>query len=243
MVDCDKFFEEKFMDQSIWSKRRFSPSQKEREEEKTVGSGGTTTDDWRSPFQHDYDRLLFSTPVRRLSDKTQVWPMDENDGVRTRLTHSHEVANLARSIGSRIAKSDPTIFAEIDLYDVVQPILSAIGLAHDLGNPPFGHRGEAAIGQWFKDREEWIFTHVDKDGSLLDRSIPENIRAEFTEFDGNPQTLRLLTKLQTSVAHVGLNLTAASLTATLKYPVGAGNQDKNQDYIKKLATSRLSKKS
>src|SRR5215469_15248055 len=66
----------------------------------------------RSPFQHDYDRLLFSTPVRRLADKTQVWPMDENDGVRTRLTHSHEVANLARSIGTRVYKRERAPFGE-----------------------------------------------------------------------------------------------------------------------------------
>ena len=89
-------------------------------------------DNWRSRFQQDYDRLLFSTPVRRLSDKTQVWPMDENDGVRTRLTHSHEVANLARSIGSRIANKKPEIFGDVDLHRTIQPILSAIGLAHDL---------------------------------------------------------------------------------------------------------------
>ena len=107
----------------------------------------------RSPFQHDYDRLLFSTPVRRLVDKTQVWPMDENDGVRTRLTHSHEVANLARSIGTRIYKRAPEFFGSANLYDAIQPILSAIGLAHDLGNPPFGHQGEVAIGRWLDKRQ------------------------------------------------------------------------------------------
>lgn len=111
----------------------------------------------RSPFQHDYDRLLFSTPVRRLSDKTQVWPMDDNDGVRTRLTHSHEVANLAKSIGTRIAKSKGGLFQGVDLHETIQPILSAIGLAHDLGNPPFGHQGEVAIGNWFSQRNDWIF--------------------------------------------------------------------------------------
>lgn len=110
---------------------------------------GLKRDMVRSRFQQDYDRLLFSTPVRRLSDKTQVWPMDDNDGVRTRLTHSHEVANLARSIGTRIHSSKPDLFAGADIHHVVQPMLSAIGLAHDLGNPPFGHQGEAAIARWF----------------------------------------------------------------------------------------------
>ncbi|WP_214654899.1 deoxyguanosinetriphosphate triphosphohydrolase family protein [Sphingomonas albertensis] len=180
----------------------------------------------RSRFQQDYDRLLFSTPVRRLSDKTQVWPMDENDGVRTRLTHSHEVANLARSIGTRIHSADPTLFGGADLHNVVQPMLSAIGLAHDLGNPPFGHQGEAAIARWFNDNGNWIFTHTDRDAKEeLKDPIPLAYRKEFLSFDGNPQTIRLLAKLQTSISHSGLDLTAATLAATIKYPVGAPNQD------------------
>ena len=64
--------------------------------------------DVRTPFEHDHDRLLFSTPVRRMADKTQVFPLDRNDGVRTRLTHSHEVANLARSLGNRLRRTQPS---------------------------------------------------------------------------------------------------------------------------------------
>ena len=157
-------------------------------------SSGTISDPdppgWRSPFQQDYDRLLFSTPVRRLSDKTQVWPMDENDGIRTRLTHSHEVANLARSIGSRIYAERPDIFGYANLHSIIQPILSAIGLAHDLGNPPFGHQGEIAIGRWFKDREDWIFTKRRKDGDDLSIKVPDSLRSEFIAFDGNPQSFQ-----------------------------------------------------
>ena len=192
-------------------------------------SSGTISDPdppgWRSPFQQDYDRLLFSTPVRRLSDKTQVWPMDENDGIRTRLTHSHEVANLARSIGSRIYAERPDIFGYANLHSIIQPILSAIGLAHDLGNPPFGHQGEIAIGRWFKDREDWIFTKRRKDGDDLSIKVPDSLRSEFIAFDGNPQSFQLITKLQTHVDHVGLDLTAATLAASLKYPVKASNRD------------------
>lgn len=189
---------------------------------------------WRSRFQQDYDRLLFSTPVRRLSDKTQVWPMDDNDGVRTRLTHSHEVANLARSIGSRVAAISPGIFGEADLHDVVQPILSAIGLAHDLGNPPFGHQGETAMSNWFGRRNPWIFTNTSKNGSELSPPVPVALRNEFLSFDGNPQTLRLITKLQTSVSNVGLNLTAATLAASLKYPVSATGLDRSRPIRKKV---------
>jgi len=130
----------------LWSKARWA-SRNVRTQQGAKEKSIAADESVRSRFQQDYDRLLFSTPVRRLSDKTQVWPMDENDGVRTRLTHSHEVANLARSIGTRIHSSNSKLFGAADLHNVVQPMLSAIGLAHDLGNPPFGHQGEAAIGR------------------------------------------------------------------------------------------------
>lgn len=210
---------------TIWSDRRVGELKDKSEE--------FTSDAVRSRFQQDYDRLLFSTPVRRLSDKTQVWPMDDNDGVRTRLTHSHEVANLARSIGTRIYKSNSTLFSGADLYQVIQPMLSAIGLAHDLGNPPFGHQGEAAIGRWFDDRKDWIFTNHSESGRGLPTAIPDDFHGEFLKFDGNPQTLRLITKLQTNIVHLGLDLTSATLVAAIKYPVGAANRDKSNPIAKK----------
>lgn len=216
----------------LWSKRRWA-SRKDPELTAEQQAEAAAAEAVRSRFQQDYDRLLFSTPVRRLSDKTQVWPMDENDGVRTRLTHSHEVANLARSIGTRIHVGDPSLFGDADLYQVVQPMLSAIGLAHDLGNPPFGHQGETAIGRWFERHQDWIFTKVSKGGEDLPVEIEGDIRKEFTGFDGNPQTIRLLAKLQTSISHSGLDLTAATLAATLKYPVGAPEQDSDSLIAKK----------
>jgi dGTPase len=219
---------------NLWSDERQTPRS-------SAVAGNATPDEAdplgvRSRFQQDYDRLLFSTPVRRLADKTQVWPMDENDGVRTRLTHSHEVANLARSIGTRVVKTSGQTFEGTDLYEVIQPILSSIGLAHDLGNPPFGHQGEIAISGWFKRRENWIFTHEnsrDRSNSLP-IAIPDHLRPEFTNFDGNPQSLRLVTKLQTSHGRVGLDLTAATLAALLKYPVEARHCDKEKSAIKKF---------
>jgi dGTPase len=210
---------------TIWSSRRVG--------ELNGNPTGITSDPVRSRFQQDYDRLLFSTPVRRLSDKTQVWPMDDNDGVRTRLTHSHEVANLARSIGTRIHTANADLFSRSDLHQVIQPMLSAIGLAHDLGNPPFGHQGETAIGRWFEQRKEWIFTNHDEGARGLPTAIPDDLHAEFLKFDGNPQTLRLITKLQTNIAHLGLDLTSATLAAAIKYPVGAANRDKKNPIAKK----------
>ena len=206
----------------IWSEKRWP-----RNSVEGAGNGSAVKLGVRSVFQQDYDRLLFSTPVRRLADKTQVWPMDENDGVRTRLTHSHEVSNLARSIGTRAFKQAASVFLNVDLHDVVQPMLSAIGLCHDLGNPPFGHQGEKAIGSWFEKRKEWIFTHKSEDkAERCASAIPERLYDEFLKFDGNPQTLRLLTRLQTHQALVGLDLTAATLAASLKYAVSYENRDK-----------------
>lgn len=93
----------------------------------------------RTELERDYDRILFSTPVRRLADKTQVFPLDKNDSIRTRLTHSHEVSNLARSIGTALAFVHKTA-AEVQNYQRNIPaLLATTGLVHDLGNPPFGH--------------------------------------------------------------------------------------------------------
>ena len=214
---------------TLWSETRQAPAR--------VGSQPKATsspeESHRSRIQQDYDRLLFSTPVRRLADKTQVWPMDPNDGVRTRLTHSHEVANLARSIGTRIYKASPVTFPGVDLHDVIQPMLLAIGLAHDLGNPPFGHQGESAIGAWFNARP-WIFSQIVENGAGLPVAVPEALRNEFLKFDGNPQSLRLITQLQTSVADVGLGLTAATLAASLKYPVGSASLAEGHPIRKKI---------
>ena len=110
------------MDSNIWSIARRGKQIDARV------SSGLTTNDTRTPFEHDYDRLLFCTPVRRLADKTQVFPLDRNDGVRTRLTHSHEVSNLARSIGNRLARHTAAFFGN-DLAQAAAPIiLAAAGL-------------------------------------------------------------------------------------------------------------------
>lgn len=186
--------------------------------------------DHRIPFEHDYDRLLFSTPVRRLADKTQVFPLDRNDAVRTRLTHSHEVANLARSMGVRLI-SEGVEFAGMPDARAVPAILSAIGLAHDLGNPPFGHQGEAAIGNWFKGRGDEIFR---PGGGGEERHVPERLWPEFLEFEGNAQTFRIVTRLQVAVGGFGLDLTAGTLAALLKYPTSCDKRDGGNAATKKF---------
>lgn len=210
---------------SIWSDARLSPGKSEDDNAESRGH--------RTKFEQDFDRILFSSPVRRLSEKTQVFPMDSNDAVRTRLTHSHEVANLARSIGAKIHSKDPHSFDGQDGARVVQPILGAIGLAHDLGNPPFGHQGEAAISNWFTKRESWIFDRQSNDSLGPIIPVTSRHRREFTSFDGNPQSIRLLTHLHASQGRAGLDLTAATIMALLKYPVSASNVDKSHPAKKK----------
>lgn len=166
----------------------------------------------RKELERDYDRILFATPTRRLADKTQVFPLEENDSVRTRLTHSHEVSNLARSIGTRLAFDNAEIIfgkdhEKLEVKRNIPSLLAAVGLAHDLGNPPFGHQGETAMQQWFK------------------QNITEPIDTDFIEFDGNAQTFRLLTRLQLLNDQYGLNLTLATLGALIKYPTIYGSEN------------------
>lgn len=208
---------------TIWSTARRSP-----------GKVGTSeAGDHRTSHEQDYDRILFSTSVRRLSDKTQVFPLDTNDSVRTRLTHSHEVANLARSIGLRIETLATGTFGGQDVHRVVLPLLGSGGLAHDLGNPPFGHQGEAAISSWFEQRRGWIFDRLSEEQEDPIPPIEAEFRDEFTSFDGNPQALRILTRLHPSHGRVGLDLTAATILSSLKYPVCAANVNSHHAAHKK----------
>ena len=171
----------------------------------------------REEIERDYDRVLFAAPTRRLADKTQVFPMETNDSVRTRLTHSHEVSNLARSIGVRLANDhSKEVFGEeadnLRVGRTVPALLAAAGLAHDLGNPPFGHQGEQTIRRWCKNNAEC------KIGSPINSKDCPDFK-DFSKFDGNCQTFRLLTRLQILNDKFGLNLTCATLAALMKYPV------------------------
>lgn len=115
-------------------------------------------EDLRSVFEQDYGRAAFSTPVRRLQDKAQVFPLEEHDGVRTRLTHSLEVSSVARGLALAVEKIvSGTEEWNDDYRGAIPTIASTSGLVHDLGNPPFGHAGEEAIGSWFAKQDECFF--------------------------------------------------------------------------------------
>ncbi len=172
--------------------------------------------DERTQHGRDYDRAIFSTPIRRMQDKTQVFPLEPNDSVRTRLTHSLEVSNIARNmargIGNWLLEKE-----EIDSEqrDSIEIIATTCGLIHDLGNPPFGHAGEKAIQEWFKCQ----------DSSFLEFGCePEKakqLKRDFLEFEGNAQTIRLISKLQVLADFHGLNFTCATMSAACKYIASA----------------------
>lgn len=163
----------------------------------------------RSPFQRDHDRILFSGPFRRLADKTQVFPLPYDDHVHSRLTHSLEVASIGRSLGTlvgrRVIEHAPALAPQIDPRDFGDCVAAAC-LAHDLGNPPFGHVGEDAIREYF-EREQPFW------GQLTDRQ-----RLDLTTFEGNAQTFRIVTRTERASRSGGLQLTLATLGALVKYP-------------------------
>ncbi|WP_447980247.1 dGTP triphosphohydrolase [Candidatus Nitrospira bockiana] len=164
----------------------------------------------RSVFQRDYDAIVFASAFRRLQDKTQVFPVAKSDYVRTRLTHSLEASCVGRSLGKLVAdalESDGELPENMTTVDVGTIVASAC-LAHDLGNPPFGHTGEKAIQEWFASRN----------GRKAVSRLRREHKADCLQFEGNAQGFRILTKLQNPDNPGGLQLTYATLAAFTKYP-------------------------
>jgi dGTPase len=169
-----------------------------------------STESSRSLFEQDYDRIIFSHPFRRLQDKTQVHPLPEHDFVHTRLTHSLEVSSVGRSLGKKvgevIAQRHPELNNQLTSLDF-GAVVAAGALAHDLGNPPFGHAGEEAISDFFLHHEF---------GKTLQAEVTKAQWADLINFEGNAQGFRIITRNQ-----YGLKLTFATLGAFTKYPCQA----------------------
>ena len=181
----------------------------------------------RSEFQRDYDRLIFSAPFRRLQNKTQVFPLPGSVFVHNRLTHSLEVASVGRSLGNDVARQ--LVVRHPDLQHSYVPeigaIVSAACLAHDLGNPPFGHSGERAISTFFSEGEGRSLRGPQADGSCL---TPEQWE-DLTHFEGNANAFRLLTHQFEGRRKGGFVLTYSTLASIVKYPFAstlAGNKSK-----------------
>jgi dGTPase len=177
----------------------------------------------RSEFQRDYDRIIFSSPFRRLQNKTQVFPLPGSVFVHNRLTHSLEVASVGRSLGTifynRIKDQDAGIDDSCPLLCEIGNIIASACLAHDLGNPAFGHSGESAISHYF----------TTGDGLRYKGEVTEGQWEDLIHFEGNANALRILTHQFAGKGTGGFALTYATLAAIAKYPCAslAGHNKKN----------------
>jgi len=168
----------------------------------------------RTDFQRDFDRIIFSSAFRRMQDKTQVFPLAKNDYVRTRLTHTLEVASVGRSLGvlagARVLDQHRELERDYG-YTTADfgAIVSAACLGHDIGNPPYGHAGEFAIREWFRTSSL---------GQSMLRRLEPAQRADFEKFEGNAQGFRVLARLAMPDNEGGMQLTCATLGAMAKYP-------------------------
>ncbi len=246
------------MDKNYFSYYRIRDS-KTDERRKT----GDLKSDLRSPIESDYGRLVFSSAFRRLHDKTQVFPLTNNDNIHSRLTHSIEVASLGRSFALKVcgdadvAKKMGFEANDVAMWKNISSLLEVICLAHDIGNPPLGHFGETAIQNYFADlfstlRKDLgsgnvtnciIRSEIERIKENTENGIPQEVRNDieffvsgrnktyfdYTLFDGNAEGFRILTKLQFLNDLRGLNLTAATLAASVKYPNVDGKIKKGKE--------------
>jgi dGTPase len=165
----------------------------------------------RTEYQRDYDRLIFSSPFRRLQNKTQVFPLPGSIFVHNRLTHSLEVSSVGRSLGENVGRGlrmkHPLSEAH---FEEIGSIVSAACLAHDLGNPPFGHSGEEAISTFFSEGGgRYIQTKIEAGGGRW---------SDFTSFDGNANAIRLLMHQFRGRRKGGFVMTYSTLASIVKYP-------------------------
>ena len=178
------------------------------------GQTSFSSESSRSAFEQDYDRIIFSHPFRRLQDKTQVHPLPEHDFVHTRLTHSLEVSSVGRSLGKRVGEvilaRHPQLNKDFTLFDL-GAIVAAASLAHDLGNPPFGHAGEEGLSEFFVEHDAYAaeLTHAEWN--------------DLIRFEGNAQGFRIL-----NLEEYGMKLTSATLGAFTKYPCSSHFPDRDK---------------
>lgn len=168
----------------------------------------------RSPFLSDFDRIIFSSSYRRLGKKTQVHPLTRNDHIHNRLSHSQEVSSVGRSLGIKIGqflKERNELSENFSPYDIGTIVQSA-ALIHDIGNPPFGHAGEEAIRDWFKDSGN---------DNYLKEILTERQRSDFRIFDGNAQGFRVINSVEMYRDDGGMRLTFPTIASMVKYPWSA----------------------
>ena len=174
--------------------------------------------DDRTEFKRDYDRLIFSAPFRRLQNKTQVFPLPGSIFVHNRLTHSLEVASVGMSLGNDVARLLLARHPELNntLFPEIGQIVATACLAHDMGNPPFGHSGEKAIQTFFTEGP----------GSDLQRQVSHQFWDDITHFEGNANAFRLLTHQFEGRRQGGFVMTYSTLASIVKYPYSSSAASK-----------------
>ena len=202
--------------------------------EKRTGNA-KTTEIPRTEYQRDFDRLIFASSFRRLQNKTQVFPLPGSTFVHNRLTHSLEVSCVGRSLGTIIGRhlSEHDVSPGDDLsrqfyqFDL-SSVIAAACLAHDIGNPAFGHSGEKAISNYFISNRETTI-----EGQTLRSYFSDKEWADLIAFEGNANALRVLTHPYRDKPESGMGLTYSTLAAILKYPCEAMAIDKRYKHRKK----------
>lgn len=189
----------------------------------------------RTAFQRDFDRIVFSSAFRRLQDKTQVFPVPESDFVHSRLTHSIEVSSVGRTLGNMagefVLEKEPQLIQKGFTASIFGDVVAAASLAHDVGNPPFGHSGEDAISEFFLSRE--------KEFAAL--NLTNQQWNDLTKYEGNAHGFRLITNHHPGQTAGGLRLTYAVLATFAKYP-RESYIDQNQlinDGIKRTSSKKF----
>lgn len=183
-------------------------------------TGNHNYKNYRSEIESDYLRIIRSASFRRLQDKTQVFPLDSSDFVRTRLTHSIEVSSIAKVIAKQVCSAieEQHLYpqGELDVLKVIETLNCAC-LLHDLGNPPFGHFGETAIRNWFKHN---LSCKLFK-GKPLSDYLTDAQKLDLINYEGNAQALRIVLKLHRHVSDDGMHLTSAVMDTIIKYPTSS----------------------
>ena len=177
-------------------------------------------------FENDYRKIVFSSVFRRLQDKTQVFPLEQSDFVRTRLTHSIEVSAIGKELGMGLKNKRRHLHDELkkdERIDAVSSILACAGLLHDIGNPPFGHYGEEVIRNWFE-----VFFDEGKRKDV-DEKLTDDMKYDLKHFDGNAQNIRILSKVYKNTSANNLNITYAVMGTLIKYPNSAQEMRENGD--------------
>lgn len=239
-----------------WIKLLSTKTQVEREKEPKKWGDYPISD-----FEKDYKSIISSAAFRRLQDKTQVFPLDKSDFVRTRLTHSVEVSTIAKQLGIMVTQNTTGYLPEDFNQDhnettkIIPSVLSCAGLLHDLGNPPFGHFGEVVIGDWFKQKLQWDgqkqFNQENDNaelntnkysGNFIFKGVPirnlfsehEQMIKDLCNFEGNAQALRILSKVKLSPSGYDANLTYSVMNALIKYPTASTNVNNSKEADVKL---------